>query len=68
VQANANAGASTRSAIAKYASMNTQTADLVTIGSYQTSPNASSLQRVADLLANLGVIAKPLNVESMIFR
>jgi NitT/TauT family transport system substrate-binding protein len=68
VQANANTGASTRTAIARYANMNSQTADLVTIGDYQTAPNASSLQRVADLLANFGVIAKPLNVESMIFR
>jgi hypothetical protein len=48
--------------------MNVQTAALVTIGEYQTSPNASSLQRVVDLLADFGVIAKPLNIQSIIFR
>jgi NitT/TauT family transport system substrate-binding protein len=68
VQANANTGAPVRSAITRYASMNLQTANLVTIGEYQTSPNASSLQRVVDLLADFGVIAKPLNILSIIFR
>ena len=68
VQANANTGAPVRSAIARYAGMNVQTAALVTIGEYQTSPNASSLQRVVDLLANFGVITKPLNIQSIIFR
>jgi NitT/TauT family transport system substrate-binding protein len=68
VQANANTGASARAAIARYADMNPQTAALVTIGDYQTSPNASSLQRVSNLLADFGVIAKPLNIDSMIFR
>jgi len=68
VQANANTGASTRAAIARYAGMNPQTAALVTIGDYQTSLDVGSLQRVANLLADFGVIAKPLNIESMIFR
>lgn len=68
VQANANTGAPVRSAIARYAGMNVQTAALVTIGEYQTSPNASSLQRVVDLLADFGVIAKPLNIKNIIFR
>jgi NitT/TauT family transport system substrate-binding protein len=68
VQADANTGASVRAAITRYAGMNPQTAALVTIGDYQTAPNASSLQRVANLLADFGVIAKPLNIDGMIFR
>jgi NitT/TauT family transport system substrate-binding protein len=68
LQATANTGASTRTAIARFAGMNTRTAALVTIGEYQTSPNVSSLQRVANLLANFGVLAKPLSIRGMIFR
>jgi NitT/TauT family transport system substrate-binding protein len=68
VQAGANAGAATRATIKRVVGMNAQTAALVTIGEYQTSPDVSSLQRVADLLIDFGVIAKPLNIENMIFR
>lgn len=68
VQADANAGAATRRAITGLVDMNTQTAALVTIGEYQTSPDVSGLQRVANLLVDFGVIAKPLNIENMIFR
>jgi NitT/TauT family transport system substrate-binding protein len=67
-QADANAGAATRAAIRRLVGMNAQTAALVTMGEYQTSPDVSGLQRVANLLVDFGVIAKPLNIENMIFR
>lgn len=68
VQPQANAGAAARAAIKRLVGLNTQTAALATIGEYQTSPKASGLQRVADLLIDFGVIAKPLNIKKMIFR
>jgi NitT/TauT family transport system substrate-binding protein len=68
VQAGANTGPAVRSVIKRLVGMNAQTAALVTIGEYQTAPDVSGLQRVANLLIDFGVIAKPLNVQSMIFR
>jgi NitT/TauT family transport system substrate-binding protein len=68
VKADANAGAAVRAVITRLVGMNAQTAALVTIGEYQTSPDVSGLQRVANLLVNFGVIAKPLNIKNMIFR
>jgi NitT/TauT family transport system substrate-binding protein len=68
VQADANAGAAVRTIIKRLVGMNAQTAALVTIGEYQTSPDVNGLQRVANLLIDFGVIAKPLNIENMIFR
>jgi NitT/TauT family transport system substrate-binding protein len=68
VQADANAGAAVRAVITRLVGANAQTAALVTIGEYQTSPDVSGLQRVADLLVDFGVIAKPLNIKNMIFR
>jgi NitT/TauT family transport system substrate-binding protein len=66
VQGGANTGATTRAAMPGYAGVNTETADLITLGDYQTSLNTSSLERVADLLAEFGVIGKPLDVASML--
>lgn len=68
VQPVANKGAAVRSTITRSVGMNAQTAALVTIGDYQTSPDVNGLQRVADLLVNFGVIATPLHIQSMIFR
>ena len=68
VQPVANKGAAVRSAITRSVGMNAQTAALVTIGDYQTSPDVNGLQRVADLLVDFGVIATPLHVRNMIFR
>jgi NitT/TauT family transport system substrate-binding protein len=68
VQAGANAGAATRATIKRVVGTNAQTAALITIGEYQTSPDVNGLQRVADLLVDFGVIAKPLHIENMIFR
>lgn len=68
VQPVANKGAAVRAAITRSVGMNAQTAALVTIGEYQTSPDVSGLQRVADLLVDFGVIATPLHIQNMIFR
>lgn len=68
VQAHANAGAAVRAVMTRLLGMNAQAAALVTIGQYQTSPDVNGLQRVADLLVDFGVIAKPLHIENMIFR
>jgi len=46
--------------------MSMQSASLVTIGSYPTSLNAASLQRVADLMFNFEVLPRALKVRSMI--
>lgn len=68
VQPVANRGAAVRTAITRSVGMNAQTAALVTIGEYQTAPDVSGLQRVADLLVDFGVIATPLHIQNMIFR
>jgi len=46
--------------------MTMQSASLVTIGSYPTTLNAASLQRVADLMFNAEILTHSLNVRSMI--
>ena len=46
--------------------MDMQTASLVTIGSYPTSLDAASLQRVADLMFNFEILDKAINVSGMI--
>jgi NitT/TauT family transport system substrate-binding protein len=48
--------------LARYPGMSMQTASLVTLGSYPTSLNAASLQRVANLMFSFGVLDKALNV------
>ena len=68
VQPVANKGAAVRAVITRSVGVNAQTAALVTIGDYQTSPDVSGLQRVADLLVDFGVIATPLHIQNMIFR
>jgi NitT/TauT family transport system substrate-binding protein len=68
VQPVANKGAAVRTVITRSVGVNAQTAALVTIGDYQTSPDVSGLQRVADLLVDFGVIATPLHIQNMIFR
>jgi NitT/TauT family transport system substrate-binding protein len=45
-----------------------QSASLITIGSYPTTLNAASMQRVADLMFNFEVLPRALNVRSMIPR
>ena len=46
--------------------MSMETASLVTIGAYPTSLDAASLQRVADLMFNFGVLGQTLNVAGMV--
>jgi hypothetical protein len=46
--------------------MSPQSASLITIGSYPTSLNAASLQRVADLMFNFEMLSPALTVSSMI--
>jgi NitT/TauT family transport system substrate-binding protein len=46
--------------------MSMQSASLVTIGSYPTSLNAASLQRVADLMFNFEMLSPALTVRGMI--
>jgi len=45
--------------------MSMQSASLVTIGAYPTSLDAASLQRVASLMFNFGVLTRTLDVTSM---
>jgi NitT/TauT family transport system substrate-binding protein len=46
--------------------MSMQSASLITIGSYPTSLNAASLQRVADLMFNFEMLSPALSVSSLI--
>lgn len=57
-----------RAQLATDPTMNMQSASLVTIGSYPTSLNAASLQRVADLMFNAEMLSHSLNVSGMIAR
>jgi NitT/TauT family transport system substrate-binding protein len=52
--------------LARYPGMSMQSASLVTVGVYPTSLNAGSLQRVAALMFNFGVLHKFLDVSSMV--
>jgi len=55
-----------RAQLATDPTMNMQSASLVTIGSYPTSLNAASLQRVADLMFNAEMLGHSISVASMI--
>jgi NitT/TauT family transport system substrate-binding protein len=55
-----------RAQLATDPGMNPQSASLITIGSYPTSLNAASLQRVADLMFNFEMLSPALTVSSMI--
>ena len=48
--------------------MDKQSASLVTIGTYPTSLNAASLQRVADLMFGFEMLGRTLNVRAMLLR
>lgn len=50
-----------------YAGVDSATASLITMGIYPTSLDAGRLQGIADLMFQSGMIAKPVNVSSMIF-
>jgi len=52
--------------LAHNSGMSMETASLVTIGAYPTSLNAASLQRVADLMFNFGLLGQTLNVGGMV--
>jgi NitT/TauT family transport system substrate-binding protein len=52
--------------LAHNSGMSMETASLVTIGAYPTSLNAASLQRVADLMFNFGLLGQTLNVAGMV--
>jgi NitT/TauT family transport system substrate-binding protein len=66
-QAQAASGRSVRSVLARYPTMNVQTAAMITLGVYPTSLNISGLQQVANLLYRFGMISQPLGAGSMIF-
>jgi NitT/TauT family transport system substrate-binding protein len=52
--------------LANVPGMSMKTATLVTVGDYPTSLSEGSLQRVAQLMFNFGVLPKFLNVSSMV--
>ena len=52
--------------LAHNSGMSMETASLVTIGAYPTSLDAASLQRVADLMFNFGLLGQTLNVGGMV--
>jgi NitT/TauT family transport system substrate-binding protein len=64
-QANAVLPGPVQAVLARYPGMDKQSASLVTIGAYPTSLDAASLQRVASLMFNFGVLIKTLSVASM---
>jgi NitT/TauT family transport system substrate-binding protein len=64
-QANAVLPGPEQAVLAHYPGMNRQSASLVTIGAYPTTLDAASLQRVASLMFNSGVLVKTLDVASM---
>jgi hypothetical protein len=47
--------------------MNTQTADMVTLGVYPTSANSGGIQRVVDLMYNFSMLGADINVSSLIY-
>ncbi len=57
-----------RAQLATDPGMDMQAASLITIGSYPTSLNAASLQRVADLMFSSEMLSRALNVSTMIAR
>jgi NitT/TauT family transport system substrate-binding protein len=67
-QADAAQPASLDAALPHSAGMGSETASLITVGSYPTTLKASSLQRVADLMSFYGALPRPLDVAQMIFR
>jgi NitT/TauT family transport system substrate-binding protein len=66
-QTQAAGGVGVRTVLAHYSGMNTQTADMVTLGVYPTSANVGGIQRVADLMYNFSMLSGDVNVSSMIF-
>jgi NitT/TauT family transport system substrate-binding protein len=65
-QADASMSATVQGALTKYADLNTQTASLVTLGTYPTSLQEANLQRVANLMSTLNALPSTLTVSSMI--
>lgn len=55
-----------RHVLAKDPGMTMEAASLITIGSYPTSLNAASLQRVANLMFNFEMLNQAINVSSLI--
>jgi hypothetical protein len=46
--------------------MSPETASMVTVGQYPASLNAASVQRVADLMANFGILSSTIPVQTMV--
>ena len=65
-QANVVLPGPVRAVIAHYPGMSMTTASLITIGEYPTSLAAASLQRVANLMFNFGVLSPALSVAPLI--
>jgi NitT/TauT family transport system substrate-binding protein len=65
-QANAVLSGPVHTVVAHYTKIGMQAASLVTIGAYPTSLQAASLQRVATLMFNAGVLAPALSVAPLI--
>jgi NitT/TauT family transport system substrate-binding protein len=66
-QIQAAGGVGVRSVLAHYSGMNTQTADMVTLGVYPTSANSGGIQRVVDLMYNFSMLGADINVSSLIY-
>jgi NitT/TauT family transport system substrate-binding protein len=66
-QAQAATGKGVRTVLAAAPQMNTLTADMVTLGAYPTSLNVSGVQQLANLMADYGMLATPVNVASITF-
>jgi NitT/TauT family transport system substrate-binding protein len=53
-------------AVVKYAKIDKDVASLVRIGTYPTSLDRTRLQRTIDLMSKYNMLAKPVNIDSMI--
>lgn len=66
-QGDAVAGGHVQSVLAHYSGMASETASMVTVGQYPTSVNADSVQRVANLMADFGILSGPISIQIMLF-
>jgi len=62
---NARLQGDVQSVLAHYSGESPETAAMVTVGDYPTSVNADSVQRVANLMADFGMLSGPISVGFM---
>ena len=65
VQGSSTTGRDVQSVLAHYSGESPETAAMVTVGDYPTSVNADSVQRVANLMADFGMLSGPISVGFM---